>query len=125
LGEGGDTYAFNFKVNGVPNKDVKLANKLNQAIYNKLSLSPDRNEVLKTPMIVTSSQFDPAVYGTTFVEDFKQRLQVEGDPDTSIYFLITTTMDPWLTDTAEGNFISTLIQVWRDTLAEIIPTIKS
>lgn len=119
------TYAFNFKVNGVPNKDVNLANKLNQAIYNKLSLSPERDEVLKTPMIVTSSQFDPAVYGKTFVEDFKQRLQVEGDPDTPIYFLITTTMDPWLTDTAEGNFIPTLIQVWRDTLAEIIPTIKS
>lgn len=118
------TYAFNFKVNGVPNKDVKLVNQLNQAIYNKLSLSPTRDEVLKTPMIVTSSQFDPAVYGHTFVEEFKQRLGVEGDPDTPIYFLITTTMDPWLTDTATGNFIPTLIDVLRNTLSEVILEIQ-
>lgn len=118
------TYAFNFKVNGVPNKDVKLLNQLNQAIYNKLSLSPTRDEVLKTPMIVTSSQFDPAVYGHAFVEEFKQRLGVEGDPDTPIYFLITTTMDPWLTDTATGNFIPTLIEVLRSTLNEVIPEIQ-
>lgn len=118
------TYAFNFKRNGVVNKDVKLLNQLNQAIYNKLSLSPSRDDVLTTPMIVTSSQFDPAVYGHAFVEEFKHRLGVEGDSDTPIYFLITTTMDPWLTDTAAGNFIPTLIEVMRNTLNELIPEMQ-
>jgi len=116
-------YAFNFRKNGIVNRDVTLANALNSEVFEKLSLSPDRDEVYNTPMIVTSSTFDPANYGHDFVEAFKKRLGVEGAPETPVDFLISTTMNPWLTDTAEGNFIPTLIGVLRSTVVEAIRSI--
>ena len=119
------SYAFNFLVNGKRNQDVAKLNALNNAIYTKLSLSADPEKVPDTKMFVTSSDLDPAVYGTEIVEDFRGRLGVTGSPDTPIAFLISTTMDPWLTDTAAGNFIPTLMQVLRGAVlaavAEVLP----
>ncbi len=119
------SYAFNFLVNGRRNQDVAKLNALNNAIYTKLSLSADPEKVPDTKMFVTSSDLDPAVYGTEIVEDFRGRLGVTGSPDTPIAFLISTTMDPWLTDTAAGNFIPTLMQVLRGAVlaavAEVLP----
>jgi hypothetical protein len=119
------SYAFNFLVNGRRNQDVAKLNALNNAIYTKLSLSADPEKVPDTKMFVTSSDLDPAVYGTEIVEDFRGRLGVTGSPDTPIAFLISTTMDPWLTDTATGNFIPTLMQVLRGAVlaavAEVLP----
>ena len=119
------SYAFNFLVNGRRNQDVAKLNALNNAIYTKLSLSADPEKVPDTKMFVTSSDLDPAVYGTEIVEDFRGRLGVTGLPDTPIAFLISTTMDPWLTDTAAGNFIPTLMQVLRGAVlaavAEVLP----
>ena len=119
------SYAFNFLVDGGRNQDVAKLNALNNAIYTKLSLGADPEKVPDTKMFVTSSDLDPAVYGTEIVEDFRGRLGVTGSPDTPIAFLISTTMDPWLTDTAAGNFIPTLMQVLRGAVlaavAEVLP----
>lgn len=107
------SYAFNFVVGGRRNQDVTLLNGLNEAIFEQLSLGRDLGHIPDTKMFVTSSAPDPAVYGARMVDDFRRRLGVVGSPDVPISFLISTTMDPWLTDTATGNFIPTLMQVMR------------
>ena len=125
------SYAFNFKQNGVLNPDVTAANNLNFEIFKLLSLAPPKftrallgesdSDVPTVPMIITQSSFDPAVYGQALVDDFRDRLGItEGDPSTPVNFLISTTMDPWLTDTAAGNFIPTLIAALKSAVEEAI-----
>jgi glutamate/tyrosine decarboxylase-like PLP-dependent enzyme len=114
------SYAFNFLVDGNRNQNVGLLNDLNKAVFTKLSLGKDPGKTPDTKMFVTSSDLDPTTYGAPIVDDFRRRLGVTGSGDTPIGFLISTTMDPWLTDTAAGNFIPTLMQVMRETVLEAI-----
>jgi glutamate/tyrosine decarboxylase-like PLP-dependent enzyme len=114
------TYAFNVKTKAGLNEELTLANTLNQRIFERLSLSPDRDVVYQTPMIVTSTEFSVPVYGTKFVEDFARRLGLRVAPQDSLYVLLSTTMNPWLTDTAAGDFIPTLIAVLRESVLAII-----
>ena len=107
------SYAFNFLVDGERNEDVTKLNDLNNAIFAELSLGRDLDRIPETKLFVTSSQLDPAVYGPAIVENFRTRLEVTGSAGVPITFLISTTMDPWLTDTAEGNFIPKLMDVLR------------
>jgi glutamate/tyrosine decarboxylase-like PLP-dependent enzyme len=118
------SYAFNFLVGGKLNTDVTKLNALNNAVFAALSLGADMGTVPSTPMFVTSSQLDPAVYGTAIVEDFRDRLGVTGSEGTPINFLISTTMDPWLTDTSKGNFIPVLMNVMRTTVLNEIPKLS-
>jgi glutamate/tyrosine decarboxylase-like PLP-dependent enzyme len=110
------SYAFNIVVDGKRNEDVTTLNALNNAVFEQLSLGRDLGHIPKTKMFVTSSTADPAVYGPAIVEDFGRRLGVTGAAGTPIGFLISTTMDPWLTDTSEGNFIPKLMEVMRETV---------
>jgi glutamate/tyrosine decarboxylase-like PLP-dependent enzyme len=107
------SYAFNFLVDGKRNEDVEKLNDLNNAVFGQLSLGRDLDRIPETKMFVTSSAADPAVYGATIVDDFRRRLGVTGSAEAPITFLISTTMDPWLTDTAKGNFIPVLMDVMR------------
>ena len=107
------SYAFNLVVDGKRNANVRKLNELNNAIFAQLSLGRDLGHIPETKMFVTSSALDPSVYGTPIVEDFRRRLGVTGSSGTPVAFLISTTMDPWLTDTAEGNFIPTLMDILR------------
>jgi glutamate/tyrosine decarboxylase-like PLP-dependent enzyme len=110
------SYAFNFLVDGKRNEHVDKLNALNNAVFEQLSLGRDLEKIPETKMFVTSSTADPAVYGAPIVDDFRRRLGVTGSGETPIAFLISTTMDPWLTDTATGNFIPTLMTIMRDTV---------
>ena len=116
------TYAFNFKNKKRLNRDVDKMNSLNNAIYTELSIGPGplRDDVIDKPMIITSSQFDPAACGKPFVQHYMKRLGVRGEPTTALSFLISTTMDPWLTDTAKGNYIPTLIAALREVVLKQI-----
>ena len=115
------SYAFNFLTQGdrSPNRDPELMNKLNQRIFERLSLGYRVPEVPQTPLFVTSSQFDPAVYGDRLVGSFCSRLGVVAS-SVPIDFLLSTTMNPWLTDTAEGDFIPRLVDVLRKTVLDVI-----
>ena len=117
------TYAFNFKTKRGLNRDVSKMNALNDAIFNVLSVAPERDQIRAKPMIITSSSFDPAVCGQPFVDHFMKRLGVQTKPATSVSFLISTTMDPWLTDTAEGNYIPTLIEALRQVVSKEITSV--
>jgi hypothetical protein len=118
-------YAFNFKVQKSLNKKVELLNDLNRTLFELLSLSPSNDKLYQRPLIVTSSDFEPSVYGPEMLQSFKQRLGVEGEPNASIAFLLSTTMDPWLTDTAQGNFIPTLIASLREAVFKAISKIST
>ena len=118
------SYAFNFLVDGKRNQNVGLLNDLNQAVFTKLSLGTDPGTTPDTKMFVTSSDLDPTTYGAPIVDDFRRRLGVTGSDGTPIGFLISTTMDPWLTDTATaGTSFPTLMQVMRETVLEAIDKI--
>jgi glutamate/tyrosine decarboxylase-like PLP-dependent enzyme len=119
-------YAFNFQHNGIWNRSLERANFLNQHIFSTLSLSePQGAGVPKVPMIVTASQFEPQAYGQAFVDAFCRRLGLEPEIDQPVHFLITTTTNPWLTDTKTGNFIPQLIQVLRHTVLSLIAELNS
>jgi len=118
-------YMFNFKINGSINTDIHLTNELNTRIYNRFSLLPDRDDVANTPLLLNASRFDPLVYGNEFTNDLKRRLGIVDDANTPLNFLISTTMNPMITDTAEGNFIPTLIETLREGVVEIVDDMRS
>ncbi len=111
------TYAFNFSTATGLNNDLELMNKLNDKIFRALSLQPsDSGKIPSVKMFVTASAFDPAHYGKALVDDFAIRAGVVPVPGSAIDFLISTTQNPWLSTTSEGNImIGQLIEVLRET----------
>ena len=119
------TYAFNFERDGVPNEDVELTNLLNRRIFGRLSsMAYNPDEPRRVPLFVTSSKFDPATYGSLAVGSFKRRLGVRDDGKSPIDVLVTTTMDPWLTDTAQGNFVPKLMAELRQVVREEVLSLR-
>jgi hypothetical protein len=119
------TYSFNFKLpDGSINTDIERCNALNQEVFNRLSLHEfdQRNsgEVPDKPMFVTQSSFAEDGYGAPFVEHYASRLGLEWKSGSSVTFIISTTQDPWVTNTAEGNFIPTIGKVLRDTVTAAV-----
>jgi len=120
-------YAFNFKTAEGINTDILLMNEMNDAIYEALSFKTidvdQQNTEARSPkkpdMIVTSSNFDPLHYGHDFVEHFARRAGLKTDrekhKDLPISFIISTTQNPWLTSTSQGDFLQTLMKVLKDT----------
>ena len=125
---GGDqaitSYAFNFKHEGKINTNIDLINELNFEIFKQLSLSVSRTNLQEVPLIITQSQFDIPSYGKIFVNDFKKRLGIIDPEDKAINFLITTTTNPWISDTAIGNFIPTIKEILRTTVISEIKKLK-
>ena len=118
------SYSFNFRTPSGINRDVSLLNKLNGKIFERLSLSPKRERVARTSLFLMSSALDPALCGRPLIASFRRRLGVEGDPEAAISFLISTTMDPWLTDTVDGNFVPTIIDALRQAVLESIAEVS-
>jgi glutamate/tyrosine decarboxylase-like PLP-dependent enzyme len=119
------TYAFNFKdKNGVLNADPKKANDFNHKVFESLSLSPDKPNH-KPELIITTSQFEPEVYGQEFVRTFMRRLGVDDSNLITMNFLSSTTMCPWLTDTEKGNFVPELTKALRKAVIELVPDFQA
>lgn len=115
------TYAFNFKdMDGVLNRDPQRANEFNHKIFERLSLSSDSAQNQVTPLIITTSQFEPEVYGPEFVSTFMKRLGVDDSNLITMNFLSSTTMCPWLTDTEKGNFIPKLTDALKETVLDVV-----
>ncbi len=108
------TYAVNFKTKDGWNDDVNLMNDVNTAIYHALSISTfDGGTVPKQPMFVTSSSFDVPTYGQSFVDAYAQRAGLKPTQGTSMSFLISTTQDPWVSATSEGNFLPKVVATFQ------------
>ena len=114
------TYAFNFRrLNGFLNTDLALANRLNKAIYDMLSINPG-DDIYGYPLIVSTTDFTKADYGEEFIENYKQRLGVGGSPGDTITVLRSTVMEPWLTETAKGSFLNVIEQEFRKVVAKAL-----
>jgi hypothetical protein len=109
------TYAFNLVSAQGVNTSPALMNEMNDLIYRTLSLQSFNGGVITTtPMFVTSSDFDPALYGQDLVSDFAARSGVVPQPGLPMSFLISTTQNPWLSEAGGGHVLETL----RGVLAE-------
>jgi glutamate/tyrosine decarboxylase-like PLP-dependent enzyme len=108
------TYAINFKSNEGWNTDINLMNEVNTEIYQALSISTfDGGTVPKEPMFVTSSAFDVSTYGQSFVDAYGARAGLDPTNGTSMSFLISTTQDPWVSATAEGNYLPKVVETFQ------------
>lgn len=120
------TYGLNFKKKGVLNTDAKLANDFMHDVFQKLSVHPSETDPKKMEipeLIITTSEFDPQEYGDEFVTTYMNRIGVNSSESElpTMNFISSTTMCPWLTATAEGNFIPRLIDAFRKAVAAVLP----
>ncbi|MBT8409350.1 MAG: decarboxylase [Alphaproteobacteria bacterium] len=114
------TYAFNFKTAAGINRDLSLMNELNDDIFQRLSAHPGPSGHLpRQEMFVTGSLFSPGDYGQAFVDHFATRSGAEPIPGEGVKFLISTTQNPWVTDTEAGNFIPELMKILRRSVTEV------
>ncbi|MEC4815260.1 MAG: pyridoxal-dependent decarboxylase [Scytonema sp. PMC 1069.18] len=113
------TYAFNFKnPDGSLNTDLALANRLNRAIYEKLSIDPGE-DIYSYKLIVSTTDFDAAHYGEVFIESYKHRLLGVSDaPGSSITVLRSTVLDPWLAETSKGSFLDVIEHEFRQAVSD-------
>lgn len=110
------TYAVNFRrPDGSLNTDLELANRLNKAIYDLLSIDPG-DDIYGYRMIVSTTDFSEEHYGRTFIADYKRRLGVAASPGTTITVLRSTTMEPWILETPAGSMLDELELELRDAI---------
>lgn len=130
-------YAFNPVVDGAPNTDVEVANEVNRRLFRILSMSPKVGADARAPrpeevppLLIMSSSFEPEVYGSEFVADFATRMGLlipdgEGmDPMPTIEYLVSTTMDPWVSDTSRGDFIPEIIRLLDKAVRKVVKEVS-
>jgi glutamate/tyrosine decarboxylase-like PLP-dependent enzyme len=102
------SYALNPVINGDINSDPKKSNDFNNTLFRKLS-SQTVNEPLPE-IIVTSSSFD-SENSDEPIKYLRQQLGLKQDDKLDLRFLITSVMNPWLTDADHGecNMIPKLV----------------
>lgn len=98
------TYAFNFCTAEGVNTDLDLMNEMNSDIFNQLSIQSFNGGELPEPkMFVTSSEFDPGTFGQDFLDHYAERCGVRSQTGKSLRYLISTTQNPWLTETMHNE----------------------
>lgn len=127
---GGDqtiiTYMYNYyNDDRTPNSDMKKINDLNDAIYRAFSYKPGEDNTQKTEIVVTSSAFTREVDGNYLVDSLRKRLGATTDYDAPVNFIISTIMNPWLSNTVKGSFIPQLISIITKNITKIVGQIKS
>ena len=104
-----------------------MTNKLNDEIYRTFSFSEKPGEEEHVPeIVVTSSSFTRGNYGNALMDDLIKRLRVQSNgQDDSINFIISTIMNPWLSNTSKGSFIPTIIEIITKNVTKIVKKVKS
>jgi glutamate/tyrosine decarboxylase-like PLP-dependent enzyme len=113
-------YAFNFLLpDGTVNTDPLAMNALNAEIFRRMSVQTVAiaDAPPRVPMLVTSTLFPPELYGDAFISGFCERARVTV-PEGPVRVLISTMQDPWVSDTARGDFIPTLMDILRTNVLE-------
>lgn len=117
-------YAFNFYTrDGKLNTDLAAANSLNKAVYDRLSIDPG-TDIYGYPLILSSTDLDPAAYGPPLIEDYRRRLGVTGPANMPITVLRSVVMDPWVTETAQGSFLDVIERELRNAVSAEVRKIK-
>ena len=98
---------------GSPNADLARANALTDRVFTLCSVTEPKADLSGLDLILTSSRFDPAVYGQGFVDRFCRRMGVAARPGMGVDFLVSTTMDPWTTEAGGVDFLGTVVAALR------------
>ena len=94
------SYVLNPIIGGKLNKDIKITNDFNNELFKKLS-----SQNIKEPIpevILTSSTLD-AENSNAAIKSLCHQLGLKDHDKTDMNFLITTVMNPWLSDADNGN----------------------
>ncbi len=117
-------YSVNFyTADGKLNQDVDALNTLNDKVFENCSITipPTSQAGLdKIDLILTSSSFDPALYGQAFVDHYGVRLGLKMRAGAPINFLISTTMNPWTTDTPQGDFLNVVVGALKNAVYDAL-----
>jgi glutamate/tyrosine decarboxylase-like PLP-dependent enzyme len=128
---GGDqtiiTYMYNYyDDDGNPVTDMKKVNDFNDAVYRAFSFSEQPGKAEHVPeIVVTSSSFTRGNYGNTLMDNLRLRLGVTNGYDDPINFIISTIMNPWISNTVKGSFLPELTAVITRNVSAIVAKIKS
>ena len=114
-------YGFNIRfADGSLNRDVRIYNQLNAAIYEKFSMRFDGPEPHpEPPFFVTMTTFNRFEYGDEFISCFADRLGLDGKPP-ALHCLRSVVMDPYVTHTADGSYFIEIMDLIRTHVARII-----
>ena len=117
------SYALNPILNGKENRDPKVTNDFNKALFKKLS-----NQSVDEPLpevIVTSSSFD-SEDSLNAIRSLRTQLGLKQDDDMDMNFLITTVMNPWLSDTDSGkrNMIPELVGYLQKAAEDLVQSMQ-
>lgn len=112
----------------IPNRSIERFNALQEQIFEATSHIRDAcdenrlagDKTTKTPFYLTSSVYDPAVYGATFVDGLAERFGLHPEPGVPVRFLVLTTMDPWLPDTETGDMSHRLADILWGQIDEVV-----
>lgn len=119
------SYAFNLRLPGGPNPDQALMNAVNETIFRALSLEAGHpGEIPSAPMFVTSTMLEGP--GTeAMVASLASRAGVVPVAGMGLRVLISTVQNPWLTETARGNFLPELMQVLHATATDAVRSVAA
>ncbi len=107
-----NSFACNFRVDGVVNQDVSEANALNSRIYDRLSLKKLSEKPESRKAIIMTSKLSQKGYGTCLTK-FKERLGLRGQED--LVILANVSMSPF---TSPSNFEQVLADAFREVAEE-------
>jgi hypothetical protein len=107
-----NSFACNFRVDGVINQDVSEANSLNSRIYDRLSLKKMTEKLESKKAIIMSSVLSQQGYGAC-LSKFKERLGLRGQED--LVILVNVSMSPF---TSNSNFEQVLAEAFREVAEE-------
>lgn len=107
-----NSFACNFRIDGVVNQDVSEANALNTRIYDRLSLKKMSEKLESRKAIIMTSKLSQKGYGACLTK-FKERLGLRGQED--LVILANVSMSPF---TSPSNFEQVLADVFREVAEE-------
>jgi hypothetical protein len=113
-------YAFNFKqIDGSLNQNLAKMNRLNESIYELLSLKPGQ-DIYGYDLIVSTTEFDVAAYGHAFVDGLKHRLGIPLSEQGGVRVLRSTIMNPWVADESQESFVDLFENQLRRALSKVM-----
>jgi hypothetical protein len=107
-----NSFACNFRVDGVVNQDVSEANALNSRVYDRLSLKKTSEKLESKKAIIMTSKLSQKRYGACLTK-FKERLGLQGQED--LVILANVSMSPF---TSPSNFEQVLADAFREVAEE-------
>lgn len=120
-------YVVNLVEGGTPQPSLRRANALNTALAARLGMRPVDGPLPglpapedRPPLFLHGSHFAREEYGPAYVGRLIDRLGVDDDPEVgAIDYVISCTMNPWVSETEVGDFIPALRAALADAIREV------